>query len=211
MGSYKSRVFLNCPFDKQYIPIFEAIVFTILDCGFEVRSALEDMNSMTPRLNKIIKLIKICRLGIHDLSRTEQDKQTKLPRFNMPFELGIFWGAKEYGDKDQKRKECLILDSGLKNNHRYKKFISDIAGYDIEVHQNDPSKAIKLVRDWLWHYQSKSIIVPDASVILNRYQRFTSTLSEYSEQIIESKGEPNLTLQEYFRTVAVWLDENKQA
>ena len=34
-------VFVNCPFDAEYWPIFEAIVFGILDCGFTPRSALE--------------------------------------------------------------------------------------------------------------------------------------------------------------------------
>ena len=40
-----SFVFLNCPFDDQYKPIFEALVFTIHACGFTARCALEDGGS----------------------------------------------------------------------------------------------------------------------------------------------------------------------
>ena len=36
------RVFVNCPFDDKYIPIFHAIVFAIHDLGFQARHALID-------------------------------------------------------------------------------------------------------------------------------------------------------------------------
>ena len=52
---------------------------------------------------------------IHDISRTELDKKTSLPRFNMPFELGLFLGAKKFGAFDQSKKRTLILD---KKKHR---------------------------------------------------------------------------------------------
>ena len=34
-------MFINCPFDAQYKPFFEAIVFAIFHCGFRPRCALE--------------------------------------------------------------------------------------------------------------------------------------------------------------------------
>jgi hypothetical protein len=40
----------------------------------------------------------------------------------------------------------LILDS---KPHRYDIALSDISGQDIEIHGNDPNRAIKCVRDWL--------------------------------------------------------------
>ncbi len=30
---YDRRVFINCPFDAQYQPLIEAIVFAVRDCG----------------------------------------------------------------------------------------------------------------------------------------------------------------------------------
>ena len=128
-GIYNSNIFINCPFDENYKPIHDAIVFTIFDCGFIPRSASEEKDSGNVRLVKIMEIIAESKFGIHDISRTEIDKSTHLPRFNMPFELGLFLGAKKFGDKVQKRKNILILD---KEKYRYQKFISDIAGQDIK-------------------------------------------------------------------------------
>src|SRR6266496_5132041 len=36
-----ASVFINCPFDKQYQPIFDATVFCVVACGFEPRCTLE--------------------------------------------------------------------------------------------------------------------------------------------------------------------------
>jgi hypothetical protein len=33
-SDYKWNVFINCPFDEQYKPLFEALVFAVFDCGF---------------------------------------------------------------------------------------------------------------------------------------------------------------------------------
>jgi hypothetical protein len=62
------------------------------------------------RFAKIQAIVEQCRYGIHDLSRTESDGNPPLPRFNMPLELGLFIGARRYGNEEQKRKSVLILD-----------------------------------------------------------------------------------------------------
>ena len=38
---YQRNVFVNCPFDVDYQPLFQAIVFTVEDCEFRARCALE--------------------------------------------------------------------------------------------------------------------------------------------------------------------------
>lgn len=130
--SYSESVFLNCPFDEEYEPVFWAIVFTIHDCGFVARCALEVDDSSDTRIAKIYKLIEACELGIHDISRTELDSVNDLPRFNMPLELGIFLGAKRFGSAKQRKKKCLVLD---RERYRFQKFCSDIAGQDIKSQQ----------------------------------------------------------------------------
>jgi hypothetical protein len=107
---YAINVFVNCPFDGTYAPLMEALVFAIHDCGYIARSALEAEDSAEVRMDKIAKIIKDCRYGIHDISRTEVGADTGLPRFTMPLELG------------------LILDRA---RYRYQQFCSDIAGQDI--------------------------------------------------------------------------------
>jgi hypothetical protein len=36
-AAYDAGVFVNCPFDDGYKPLFNATVFAVLDCGFEPR------------------------------------------------------------------------------------------------------------------------------------------------------------------------------
>ncbi len=89
----KSRdVFVNCPFDTTYKPIFKAIVFTVTRSGLRARCALETDNAANNRLTTICDIINECRYGIHNISRTKTDGAPPLPRFNMPLELGLFLG-----------------------------------------------------------------------------------------------------------------------
>jgi hypothetical protein len=143
--NFDRNVFINCPFDAEYTPIFEAIVFVIHECGFVPKSARERLDSSEIRLHKIVQLIGASRYSIHDLSRTELDKQTSLPRFNMPLELGIDLGCKSFSTA-HRRKSFLIFDS---EQYRFQKYISDISGQDIHQHDNDQRTAMERIRDWL--------------------------------------------------------------
>jgi hypothetical protein len=125
-------VFINCPFDAAYRRMFEALVFTVKACGFQPRSAREADEGGQPRIEKIIEIIRQAPYGVHDLSRTQLDKGSRLPRFNMPFKLGLFLGASRYGDVTQCSKKCLIFDV---TPFRYQKFISDIAGQAVHAHE----------------------------------------------------------------------------
>lgn len=93
--AFNDNIFLNCPFDDDYKNIFDSIIFTVQDCGFRVRCAREEEDSGIIRIEKILKIISICKYGIHDISRAELDPNTKLARFNMPLELGIFFWSKK--------------------------------------------------------------------------------------------------------------------
>ncbi|MFO0874935.1 MAG: hypothetical protein U0575_13325 [Phycisphaerales bacterium] len=107
---YHKCVFVNCPFDGEYLPLFEAIVFAVHDCGFVARCGHEEPDSGTPRIKRIVDLIRRCRFGIHDLSRTTLDPVHHLPRFNMPLELGLFLGAKHFGTGTNRNRMSLVLD-----------------------------------------------------------------------------------------------------
>lgn len=139
-------VFINCPFDRRYQRFFDAIVFTVTRCGFNARCAREVDDGGGTRIHKIMNLIEQCPYGIHDISRTGLDAKNRLPRFNMPLELGIFLGACRYGNESQRTKQCLIMD---REQFRYQKFISDIAGQDIHAHASRVSTMIGHVRDFL--------------------------------------------------------------
>lgn len=167
-------VFINCPFDDDYRPLFFAMIFAVSYCGFRPRCALEVIDSATTRISKIEKLIEDCALGIHDISRTELDAVNYLPRFNMPLELGLFLGAKRFGDATQKRKKCLVLD---RERYRFQKFMSDIAGQDVTSHDGNIGRLIESVRAFL-NSVAKGATLPSGSVILSAYEKFNEKLPE---------------------------------
>lgn len=63
------------------------------------------------------------RIGIHDIPRSKLDAQNELPGFNMPREVGLFLGAKRYGDPSQRPKACPVID---RERHQDRMFISDV-------------------------------------------------------------------------------------
>jgi len=164
-------VFINCPFDRDYAPIFRALIITVYICGFRPRSAQELDDGGQTRIDKLLNLIDECRYGIHDLSRTELDAANGLPRFNMPLELGIFLGAKRYGGKAQKLKRLLILDI---EQYRYQRFISDLAGSDIHGHGGDPVRALRETRDWLANVSRRQL--PSADRVARTCEAFLADL-----------------------------------
>lgn len=197
---YDYNVFVNCPFDIRFRKLFHAIVFSVIDCGFIPRCALELADSSVERLDKLFNMIAECRLGIHDISRTQLDSKNRLPRFNMPLELGMFLGAKRFGSKEQKKKTCIILDT---EKFRYQKFISDIGGKDIEAHSNDVSKVIKTVRNWLGTY-SKALI-PGAKMITEKYSDFLYQLPQQCRKLHLIPRD--LTFVDYRLLAEEWLDK----
>jgi hypothetical protein len=196
---YENSVFLNCPFDPEYQEIFYSIIFAIQNCGFLARCALEINDSGIVRIEKIFTIIEGCKYGIHDISRTEISKEYQLPRFNMPLELGLFLGAKRW----QNEKLCLILDS---EPHRYQRFCSDIAGQDIQIHNQQPKEAIRVVRNWLSGAETDSRL-PGGTYIANRYDKFHEDLPLYCEKFKQTVEE--LTFKDFRMMVIEWLEDNK--
>jgi hypothetical protein len=201
--SYENSVFINCPFDSRYRPLFEAVVFAVYDCGFYPRSALEVDDSSEVRIGKIIRIIGACRLAIHDISRTQLDRDSRLPRFNMPLELGIFLGAKAFGGKDDRRKAAVVFDT---DRFRYQKYISDIAGQDIRAHGQQPSQIIQQTRDFLTTHCEDGIVLPGGEKIVERYSQFRRGLADTCADVhlLPEK----LTFRDLTNFIVGWLRTN---
>lgn len=197
---YEHCVFVNCPFDDEYRPLFEAVVFALHDCGYVVRSALAVTDASQVRIEKISAMIGASKFGVHDISRTELDSGTGLPRFNMPLELGLFLGAKRFGTGRQRQKNCLIMDV---DRYRYQKFISDIAGQDIVAHGGRPTEAIRIVRDWLSDTEPRAVKIPSGSMIAERYELFRRDLPAMCARVQLVAEE--LTFTDYVLQVEEWL------
>ena len=199
---YDQNVFINCPFDRDYEPIFDALVFAVFDCGFRPVCARERMNSAQIRIDKITDLIRDSRYSIHDLCRTEFDERYSLPRFNMPLELGIALGCMKFGRGRQRDKSALILD---RHRYRYHKFVSDIAGQDISEHNNQPTRVIEVVRNWL-RTESGLLDIPGAEYITARYRRFKRNLPAVAA--VARLNPARLTYVDYCYTISEWLKAN---
>jgi hypothetical protein len=172
MAAANRDVFINCPFDSDYQRFFYAIVYAVLRSGFSPRCALETDDASENRFEKICAIVGQCRFGIHDISRTELDRQTGLPRFNMPLELGVFLGAKRFGGTAQKSKRCLVLD---RDRHRFRSFMSDISGQDIHSHGNDSAVLLREVSSWL-RDQSRDQKVPGGRKMVAEFAAFEIAL-----------------------------------
>lgn len=198
---FNKAVFINCPFDPKYTPLFEAIIFTVFSLGFAPRCSKE-IDDGGVRINRVIRIIGECRYGIHDISRTQLDEENRLPRFNMPLELGIDMGCRYLSsDKQHKRKSQLILD---KDQYRFQKFISDIAGQDPKAHQNKPKEVIKLVRNWLKTSSGKNGL-PAAAFVQSEYARFRRDLRRISKTL----GFDEIPYADYCGIVSDWLKKRK--
>jgi len=84
----RDSVFINVPFDKPRIPIYLGLISGIVALGLKPRCVLE-IPPTHDRLRRLYQLIRGSRYSIHDLSRVQLSGSMRVPRFNMPFELGL--------------------------------------------------------------------------------------------------------------------------
>jgi hypothetical protein len=192
-------IFINCPFTPDYQNHFRAIVYTIIRSGFTPRCALETDNSAYNRFDKICSIIRECRLAVHNISKTEPDGNSGLPRFNMPLELGLFLAAKKFGSGAQKRKLCIIFD---KSKYRYQQFMSDIAGQDIHAHNGTVKQLVMELAAWL-RTELHDSKIPGGSAIAREFTKFQRQLPKLCRAIKLRPGE--LTFVDYRRLTIEWI------
>lgn len=201
-NEFERNVFINCPFDNDYFPLLRAILFTLIYLDYRPQIS-ETNNSGSSRISKIKTLILKSKFSIHDISRVELN-ENKLPRFNMPFECGIDFGAKMCGTKKLREKSFLILE---KKQYRYQQFISDISGNDIRAHQNNPENIVKHVRDWIKLNSDKSVSIDWHSEIWGVYNEF---LFDYEESAKENKYNPDdlnaITFSDFIELIQEWIN-----
>ena len=170
---YDVSVFLNCPFDDGYRPLLHAALFAIQDCGFIARTAMEDVGSGETRLDKILRIIDGSRYAIHDISRVEMSADNPLPRFNMPFECGLSFGASAFNHPARaKGRDLLILAA---EPFQDKQTLSDLAGQDAKYHGGNIGELIKAIRSFL--AAKAKTVLPETSIrghtdIVERLERF---------------------------------------
>ncbi len=169
VGARHLNVFVNVPFDNEYEPLFEALIFAIVACGYRARCALEDSDSGDIRLDKLVELIRESRRSIHDLSRTEIG-DNELPRFNMPFELGLALGAKRFGRRQADRIKIMV-----DKPYQLPAYLSDLGGNDPDAHGDEPRNVIRIVRNFLQR-SPRGEPLPGPAKLARDFQRFKARL-----------------------------------
>ncbi len=204
MTDAANSVFVNCPFDDDYKPLFEVLLFTIASSGYRARCALEEVNAADIRFDKLCRLIAESQKSVHDLSRTELGRENNLPRFNMPLELGLFLGAKRFGGKAHQRKSALVLTA---EKHSLPVYLSDTAGSDASQHHGKPIEIIRSVRSYL-HTTPSSQPLPGASRILEVFEHFKSVRSRYARalQMTPDEIDPFRDYRDYLGIQAEYLN-----
>ena len=167
MPDFARSVFINCPFDEEFEPILQAVLFCTIYLGFTPRIATESGDSGAVRLEKIKTLIAESKYSIHDLSRIQARRRGEHFRLNMPFELGLDYGCRQFSGGEHRAKRILILEE---KPYRYQAAISDLAGCDIQAHAGQFGTAVRKVRNWL--VSEADIRADGATRILAAYEDF---------------------------------------
>jgi len=202
---FSKNVFINCPFDDQYIPLLKAILFTIIYLGFTPRIALERLDSGEARINKIIDLIKASKFSIHDLSRIKSSKKSEYFRLNMSFELGVDIGCRIFKDGQAKDKKCLILE---KERYRYQKALSDLSNSDIKSHNNEPEEVIRQIRDWFVVNELER--ADSGTIIWDSFNKFMADFYLKKEKEgFREKDIQRMPIPEFIRFINEWIIERR--
>ena len=202
---FDASVFINCPFDKDYLPMLRSMLFTLVYCGFQPRIGSERYNSLEGRLEKIKELIRDCRYSIHDISRMDAMKEGEFPRFNMPFELGIDLGCRVFGNGFCSQKECVVFE---KEKYRYTKVISDLSGVDIMDHGMQPELLVHRLREWLRVTTKKKL--PHWKKIWEYFVEFWSDFDRITrEEHFTDDDIENMSSVEFIDYIHDWMSAKK--
>lgn len=134
-------VFCNFPFDTRYERLYLALIASVVCTGQTPRTVLEIPPS-AGRLDRLLDLISACPFSLHDLSRVQLSTgPTRVPRFNMPFELGIAVGLAQ---RPPRRHQFRLLEERA---FRLQHSLSDLNGYDPYIHHGMPAGMYDAVCD----------------------------------------------------------------
>jgi hypothetical protein len=178
VARHPRNIFLNVPFDSDYAPLFDALVFAVTACGYRARCALEEDDSGDIRLDKLVRLIRECPRSIHDLSRIVLGNN-ELPRFNMPFELGLALGAKRFGGRSHRYDRIKMV---VAEPYKLPAYLSDLGGNDPDAHHSRPQDVIRIVRNFLQRAPAGGML-PGPSRLVDDFDRFRAELPDIARRI----------------------------
>lgn len=201
-AGFSRNVFINCPFDPEYVALLSPLLFTLVYLGYVPRIASESLDSGTPRIEKIVQLITESKFSIHDLSRLQSSGKDEFYRLNMPFELGIDYGYRTFAEGDATSKRFLILE---REPYRYQRALSDLSGSDISNHNDEPEDIVRAVRNWF--REMGPLDLPNATVIWDDFNLFLFDFYQArEEQGYRKKDLRLMPTREYLDFIQDWLE-----
>lgn len=156
----EKAVFINAPFDLAYEPLFVTLVGALVFLRQEPHCVLEVREEGAGRLQRIIDLMRSCRMSLHDLSRSGNPV-----RFNMPFELGLACAQKI---AEPSKYEVFVLDA---RPHRLDRILSDYKGRDPLIHNGTCDGMLTCLLDGF---------VPPAEHTIQDYRHAARALREFA-------------------------------
>jgi hypothetical protein len=118
----------------------------------------------------------------------------------MPYEFGVFVGLKYSAEPAQRRKAVLVLD---REPYRYQRFLSDIAGHDIQSHDGQIELLLIKVRNWLFNQGHQDII--GSAELQDQFNAFMSDIPHTLLQLRKSEADLE-NYQDFRQVVFSWLD-----
>jgi len=173
----EKSIFINCPYDSEYEPFFDAIIFSVVASGFIPRSAKESEMIAVSRMERILHALYTSKYSIHDLSRCRYEGNQMLARFNMPLELGLAM-SRRYPGNGKILHNWLVL---VPNDAPYGKFVSDLSGFDLKQYPGNETELIRALLAWL-------MVLPGAlpricpSPVIERFLEFKVRKKQLKEE-----------------------------
>jgi hypothetical protein len=133
------NVFLNVPFDSKYSGLFTTFVGGLTALGYRPHCVLEVPSGGQNRLERIYTLIESCGASVHDLSRVTLSGPLRVPRFNMPFELGM-----AYALTRTQPHQFFVFEA---RDYRLQASLSDLNGHDPHIHDGTQDGILRCVLD----------------------------------------------------------------
>lgn len=123
---------------------------------------------------------------------------------NMPFELGLDIGCRQFGGSRLAQKKTLVLEQ---TPYQYQKSLSDLAGRDVVAHEGDYNLAVRKVRNWLAGIGSVEVI--GTAQTLADYEDFQRWHIERQRAIGSSDEDiKDYSTAELLRSMFDWYDES---
>ena len=137
------RVFFNVPFDTAYEPIFIGLVAALVCLGKRPTTVLELGGGVEPRLDRLLEQIRGSSFSVHDLSRVQMSGRGSgaVPRFNMPFELGLAVAVTRL-QRTGSGHALALLEA---RQFRLQRSLSDMNGFDPIIHRGTQAGAVRCI------------------------------------------------------------------